>query len=245
VQLRQGGAVTVVLSRRRRNDSPKHTKLPVTNLPQATAHTTVAGYLRRWPVELCIKELKGVVGLGQPQVTKDMARVERSVAVALIAYLPLLRLQATQIKPGTSWSAFTLKQQVAWEVGTRQLKRVAQQEVRKEFKLQLIAKEAPLLMECVLSLAKVHSSLCNVRASFSSTVGPWVSFHTPGSPPTYRINIVNNLYTSSRSVLVTRARRSTAILEASTTRFCMPSHDGLSPPLSPGWPEAPGSHWLA
>ncbi len=143
-QLRQVGDVTVVLSRRRRNDSPKHTKLLVTNLPQATAHTTVAVYLRRWPVELCIKELKGVVGLGQHQVTKDVARVERSVAVALMAYLLLLRLRAKQIKPGTSWSAFTLKQQFAWEVGTRQLKRVAQQEVRKEVKLQLIAKEAPV-----------------------------------------------------------------------------------------------------
>jgi hypothetical protein len=36
----------------------------VPNLPQATAHLTVAPYLRRWPVELCSKELKGVVGLG-------------------------------------------------------------------------------------------------------------------------------------------------------------------------------------
>src|SRR5262249_61893669 len=36
--------------KRRRNDSPKHTKVLVTNLPQATAHGTVARYLRRWPV---------------------------------------------------------------------------------------------------------------------------------------------------------------------------------------------------
>jgi hypothetical protein len=140
-QLRQVGDVTVVLSRRRRNDSPKQTKLLVTNLPQATAHTTVACYLRRWPVELCIKELKGVVGLGQHQVTKDAARVERSVAVALMAYLLLLRLRAKQIKPGRSWSAFTLKQQFAWAVGTRQLKRVAHQAVRKEVKRHLAAKE--------------------------------------------------------------------------------------------------------
>src|SRR5215813_9053247 len=35
-QLRQVGDVTVVRSRRRRNDSPKQTKLLVTNLPQAT-----------------------------------------------------------------------------------------------------------------------------------------------------------------------------------------------------------------
>jgi hypothetical protein len=112
-ELRQVGDVTVVWSRRRRNDSPKHIKLLVTNLPQATAHLTVALDLRRWPVELCIKELKGVVGLGQHQVTKEAARVERSVAVAFMTYLLLLRLQAKQIKPGTSWSAFTLKQRLA------------------------------------------------------------------------------------------------------------------------------------
>jgi len=135
-QLRQVGDVTVVLSRRRRNDSPKHTKLLVTNLPQATAHTTVACYLRRWPVELCIKELKGVVGLGQSQVTKEAARVERSVAVAVMAYLLLLRLRAKQIKPGTSWSAFTLKQGLAWDWGARQLKRTARQEARREVRVR-------------------------------------------------------------------------------------------------------------
>jgi hypothetical protein len=143
-ELRQVGDVTVVLSRRRRNDSPKHTKLLVTNLPQATAHLTVALYLRRWPVELCIKELKGVTGLGQHQVTKEAGRVERSVAVAVMAYLLLVRLRAKQIKPGTSWSAFTLKQQFAWEMGARQLKRVARQEARKEVQLRLAAQEPQL-----------------------------------------------------------------------------------------------------
>jgi hypothetical protein len=143
-ELRQVGDVTVVLSRRRRNDSPKHTKLLVTNLPQATARLTVALYLRRWPVELCIKELKGVVGLGQSQVTKEAARVERSVAVAVMAYLLLLRLRAKQIKPGTSWSAFTLKQGLAWDWGTRQLRRSARQEARKEMRLHLVPKEAPI-----------------------------------------------------------------------------------------------------
>jgi hypothetical protein len=143
-ELRQAGDVTVVLGRRRRNESPKHTKLLVTNLPQATAHLTVALYLRRWPGELCIKELKGVVGLGQHQVTKDAARVERSVAVAFMAYLLLLRLRAKQIKPGTSWSAFTLKQQFAWEVGARQIKRAARQEAQKEIRLRLVAQEPQL-----------------------------------------------------------------------------------------------------
>lgn len=143
-QLAHVGDVTVVLSRRRRNDSPKHTKLLVTNLPQATAHLTVALYLRRWPVELCIKELKSVVGLGQHQVTKDAARVERSVAVAVMAYLLLLRLRAKQIKPGSSWSAFTLKQELAWEWGTRQLHRTVRQETRKEIRRQRAAEPPPL-----------------------------------------------------------------------------------------------------
>ena len=122
----------------------QHTKLLVTKLPQATAHLTVALYLRRWPVELCIKELKSVVGLGQHQVTKDVARVERSVAVAVMAYLLLLRLRAKQIKPGTSWSAFTLKQELAWEWGIDHLHRTVRQEARKEIRRQRTAEPPPL-----------------------------------------------------------------------------------------------------
>src|SRR5262249_20338796 len=120
------------------------TKLLVTNLPHVTAHLTVALYLRRWPVELCLKELKSVVGLGQHQVTKDAARVERSVAVAVMAYLLLLRLRARQIKPRSSWSAFTLKQELAWEWGTRQLHRTIQQETRKEIRRHQAAEPPPL-----------------------------------------------------------------------------------------------------
>ena len=48
-QLAHGGEVTVGLSRRGRNASPKHTTRLVTNLPHATASLTVALYLRRWP----------------------------------------------------------------------------------------------------------------------------------------------------------------------------------------------------
>ena len=143
-QLQHVGEVSVVLSRRRRNESPKHTKLLVTNLPQATAHLTVALYLRRWPVELCLKELKSVVGLGQHQVTKDAGRVERSVAIAVMAYLLLLRLRAKPIQPGSSWSAFTLKQELAWEWGTRQRHQTIRQEARKEIRRQRTAEAPPL-----------------------------------------------------------------------------------------------------
>jgi hypothetical protein len=141
---RQGGEVSVGLSRRRRHESPKHTTLLVTTLPQAPAHLTVALYLRRWPVALCSKEGKGVVGLGQHHVTKEAARVQRSGAVAVLAYLRLLRLRAKQSKPGRSWSAFTLKQELAWDWGTRHLHRTARQQARKEVRLQLAPKEAPM-----------------------------------------------------------------------------------------------------
>jgi hypothetical protein len=64
-ELRQVGDVTVVLSRRRRNDSPRHTNLRVPTRPQATARLTVALYLRRWPVEMsqphCHHKWLGVV----------------------------------------------------------------------------------------------------------------------------------------------------------------------------------------
>jgi len=119
----------------------------VTHLPHAPAPLTVALYLRRWPVALGIKELKRVVGLGQPQVTKDPARVERAVAVAVMAYLLLLRLRATPIKPGSSWSAFTLKQELAWEWGTRQLRRTVDKKVRKEIRRQRTIEPPPLRIE--------------------------------------------------------------------------------------------------
>jgi hypothetical protein len=133
-QLRHIGDVTVILSRRRRNDSPKQTKLLVTNLPMATARTVVAIYLRRWPVEICFKELKSGLGLGQAQVTKEAARVERSVAITIMAYLALLCLQAKHIKPEAAWSIFVLKQKFAWDVGAQQIKRTTQQETLKEIK---------------------------------------------------------------------------------------------------------------
>jgi len=119
--------------------APKQIKVLVTNLPQATAHGTAAVYLRRWPVELFFKEWKGVVGVGQHQVTKDAARVERSLAVTLMAYLVLLRVRAKDIRPGLPWSAFALKHYFAWQVSAQHFRRCAQQQARREVKLRLAA----------------------------------------------------------------------------------------------------------
>jgi hypothetical protein len=93
VRPRHLGDVTVVLSTCRRNDGPKQTKVLVSNLPETVPAREIVGvYLRRWWVELLMKELQGVVGLGQHQVTNQADRLEHSVAVASMAYLLLLKL---------------------------------------------------------------------------------------------------------------------------------------------------------
>ena len=136
VRLRHLGDVTVVLSKCRRNDGPKQTKILVTNLPETVpARQIVAIYLRRWWVEVLIKELKGVVGLGQHQVTKEVGRVERSVAVAIMAYLLLLQLRAQDIPANRPWSAFRLQRVFAWEVIQAQCERSALRMARKWLQL--------------------------------------------------------------------------------------------------------------
>jgi Transposase DDE domain len=125
------GDVTVVLSKARRNDGPKQTKILVTNLPEAVTAREVAGvYLRRWWVELLFKELKGVVGLGQHQVTTQTDRVERSVAVAIMVYLLLIKLRAKDIPADRPWSTFRLQRAFAWEVMQGQCARSARQLAR-------------------------------------------------------------------------------------------------------------------
>ena len=111
----------MVLSKKRRNDSPKQTKILVTNLPDVTARQTIALYACRWDVELLIKELKGVTGLGQAQVTKQPQRVERSVALSVMAYLLLIRCRYRDIPAKGPWSAFTLKRNFAWQIAQQQL----------------------------------------------------------------------------------------------------------------------------
>jgi hypothetical protein len=131
-QLRYLGDVTIVLSTCRQNDGPQQTTLLVTNLPETvSARQMVAISLRRWEAELLFRELKGVVGMGQHQVTKDVGRVERSIAVSIMASLLLLRLKAQDIPADRSWSAFALQRALAWEVIDEQCTRSAKRLVRK------------------------------------------------------------------------------------------------------------------
>jgi Transposase DDE domain len=130
-RLRHIGDVTIIFSKKRRNDGPKATKILVTNLPDVTARQVVDVYRRRWTVELLMKELKGATGLGQHQVTKDPQRVERSVAMSVMAYLVIVKFRAQDIPKQGSWSLFTLKQNFTWQLVQGQLERTAKQQLRK------------------------------------------------------------------------------------------------------------------
>ncbi|HEX2244155.1 MAG TPA: transposase [Gammaproteobacteria bacterium] len=130
-RLRHIGDVTIILSKKRRHDGPKATKILVTNLPDVTARQVVDVYRRRWAVELLIKELKGATGLGQHQVTKDPQRVERSVAMSVMAYLVIVKFRAQDIPKQGSWSLFTRKQNFTWQLVQGQLERTAEQRLRK------------------------------------------------------------------------------------------------------------------
>ena len=107
--LKHLGDVTVVLTKKGRNVGPQNTKLLVTNLLELTGRQVIDIYQRRWAIEILFKELKSGLGLGEHQVTKKLPRIEKSLGIALIAYLLLLRARKDDIKPGQPWSIFQLK----------------------------------------------------------------------------------------------------------------------------------------
>jgi Transposase DDE domain len=114
--LHKRGDVTMVLSKKRRNDGPKGVKILVTNLTEASAGAILSIYARRWGVEVTIKELKSGVHLGQMQVTKERGRVERSVVLSVLAYLLLVRLYGRDEALTKAWSLFKLKERFVGEV---------------------------------------------------------------------------------------------------------------------------------
>lgn len=108
-RLRHIGDVTVVLSKKGHNAGPQKTKILVTNLVDLTARHVISVYQRRWSVEILFKELKSGLGLGEHQVSKKIDRIEKSIGIAIIAYLVLIRARKKDITSGRSWSIFQLK----------------------------------------------------------------------------------------------------------------------------------------
>ena len=119
--LRHIGEVTVILSKRGRNLGPKHTKILVTNLAELTASQVVCIYQKRWAIEILNWELKSGLGLGEHQVSGDKNRREKSVGIAVLAYLFVLRVCHHEIIPGKPWSIFQLQHALRLRVMTNQV----------------------------------------------------------------------------------------------------------------------------
>lgn len=125
------GDVTMVLSKKRRNDGPKGVKILVTNLTTTSAGAILSIYARRWGVEVTIKELKSGVHLGQMQVTKASERVERSIVLSVRAYLLLVRLYGRDEALTKEWSLFKLKERFVGEVAQEAVARTERKWQRK------------------------------------------------------------------------------------------------------------------
>jgi hypothetical protein len=59
----------------------------VTTLAELTPSQVVSIYQKRWAIELMHWELKSGLGLGEHQVSGDTSRSEKSVGIAVWAYL--------------------------------------------------------------------------------------------------------------------------------------------------------------
>ncbi len=117
------GDVTILLSRRRRNCGPRNVKLIVTNLDSPSATQVLSTYSRRWSVEVCFKELKSGLHLGEMQVTREPQRVVKALLLPVLAYLLLLRLYGKEVEPNKGYSLTALKQRFVEETFKERLDR--------------------------------------------------------------------------------------------------------------------------
>jgi hypothetical protein len=125
------GDVTVLLSKKRRNQGPRQVKLIVTNLDGASAATMLSAYARRWGVEVTFKELKSGLHLGQMQVTRRPERVVPALLLPVLAYPLLLRLYGRTLDPEQGVSLYALKQRFAEEVAQEHIERTERKWRRK------------------------------------------------------------------------------------------------------------------
>ena len=78
-------------------------------------------YQKRWAIELLHWELKSGLGLGEPQVSGNKDRSEKSVGIAVLAYMFVLRVCHHEIVPGKPWSIFQLQHALRLQAMTNQV----------------------------------------------------------------------------------------------------------------------------
>jgi hypothetical protein len=121
VGLRHIGHVTLVLSKKGRNVGPHNTTLLVTHLAELTPRQVVSISQKRGAIALVNWELKSGLGLGQDQVSGDTDRSEKSIGIAVLAYLFVLRACHHEIVPGKPWSIFQLQHALRLRAITHQV----------------------------------------------------------------------------------------------------------------------------
>ena len=99
----------MILSKRGRNMGPHPPQLLVTNLAERTPSQSGCIYQKRWAVEGVPWERKSGLGLGAPQVRGDKHRSEKSIGLAVLAYLFVLRTCPHESVPGKPWSLLQLQ----------------------------------------------------------------------------------------------------------------------------------------
>jgi Transposase DDE domain len=109
------------LSKQGRNRGPQQTKILGTHLAALTPSQVVCIYRKRWAIELLNWELKSGLGLGEHQVSGNKERSEKSVGIAVLAYLFVLRICHHEIVPGKPWSIFQLQHTLRLRVMTNQV----------------------------------------------------------------------------------------------------------------------------
>ena len=119
--LRHVGDVTVVLSKKGRNLGPQHTKSLVTHLAALTPSQVVCIDQKRWAIERMNWELKSGLGLGEHHVSGDKDRSEKSVGIAVLASLFVLRVCHHEMVPGKPWSIFQLQHALRLQAMTNQV----------------------------------------------------------------------------------------------------------------------------
>ena len=121
----------MVLSKKGRNVGPHHTQLLVTNLAALTPSHVVCLDQKRWAIELVNWERKSGLGLGEHQVSGDKNRSEKSVGIAVLAYLFVLRACHHEIVPGKPWSIFQRQHALRLRVMTNQVEHTGKVKIAK------------------------------------------------------------------------------------------------------------------
>jgi Transposase DDE domain len=113
---------------------PQPTKILVTNLAALTPSQVVCIYQKRWAIELLNWELKSGLGLGEHQVRGDTNRSEKSVGIAVLAYLLVIRVCHHESVPGKPWSIFQLQHALRLRVMTNQVEHTVKVKMAKACK---------------------------------------------------------------------------------------------------------------